>query len=362
MSEEKLDLHSELSAIYDKHQSAAEGVPSTDAPPSVEATDQAASPDPVVETPATEAPADGRVRGPDGKFIKADEAAKPNNNKIAADAKIGEPAKEPVSDQSVTTGIQTPVSWSAAAKAEFSKLPLAVQEAVAKREMEVSQGFKQYGEKVKTYEAIDKVLEPLRPALQQAGLTADQYIGRLRAAEQTLESNPVEGIKWLAKSYGVDLAQLATGQPETPVDPTIAALQQKITQLESGWNQQQQASQMAVQQETQTAIEKFAADPKNEFFDQVRDDMSVLIRTGKATSLPDAYNKAVRMNDEVYQILQARQADAIQRKFAEENRKQAAGARKAAGTNVSGNAGTSPAQIPTIRDSMSQVYDRMTQG
>lgn len=348
-----LDLDTMMHEAVDaerKESGAAEGVPSTVAPPSVEAPEQAASPEPVAETPATEPPADGRVRGPDGKFIKADD--KPDNNKIAADAKIGEPAKEPVSDQSVTAGIQTPVSWSPAAKAEFSKLPLVVQEAVAKREMEVSQGFKQYGEKVKQYEAIDKILDPLTPDLQRHGLTKDQYVQRLRAAEVALESNPVEGLKWLAKSYGVDLAQLATGQPQAEVAPEIQTLRTKLSELEQWKAQQEQARQQAFASETATAIEQFKSDPKNEFFEQVRPVMGQLVATGQAKDLAEAYDKACWLTPEVRQIMQARQADALQKKLREGSAAKVAQAAPAAGVKGNGTVNAMPTGdwADTLRD------------
>src|SRR5690606_37645319 len=147
----------------DTQEGAGEGSPSAVATPSAEAA-------PVTHAGEAESPlapeTGERPRGPDGKFVKADEGkpaetGKQPENQTPAAAQTGEP--QPITDQAVTQGIQAPVSWSAAAKAEFSKLPIAVQEAVAKREMEVSNGFKQYGEKVKQYEAIDKILEPLTP-------------------------------------------------------------------------------------------------------------------------------------------------------------------------------------------------------
>lgn len=315
-----------------------EGVPSADAAPSVEA-------DPIdAAVESAESPASDRVRGPDGKFAKAE----PDNNKIAETAKIGDAPQ--TSDQTVTTGIQTPVSWSAAAKAEFSKLPLAVQEAVAKREMEVSQGFKQYGEKVKAYEAIDKVLEPLRPALQQAGLTADQYISRLRAAEQTLETNPVEGIKWLAKSYGVDLAQL--GQPQDEAPPEIASLRREVSELRQWREQSVQSTQMALENELKSSIDAFKSDPKNEFFEQVRPVMGQLVASGQAKDIPDAYEKAVWMVPEVRQIMLARQSDEMQKKLRETATTKVAGAKPAAGVKGNGAINVAPTGdwTDTLRD------------
>jgi len=332
-----LDDMMKTSVEAERASSAGEGVPSADATPSVEA-------DPIdAAVGSAESPASDRARGPDGKF-KGDEA--PDNNKIAADAKIG----EKIPDQPVTEGIQTPVSWSAAAKAEFSKLPLVVQEAIAKREMEVSSGFKQYGEKVKTYEAIDKVLSPLEPALQKAGLTKDQYVQRLRAAEMQLESNPVEGIKWLAKSYGVDLSHL-TGEPQQ-VNPEIASLRKELSDLRQWRDQSVQSSQTALETETLTAIERFKSDPKNEFFEQVRPVMGQLVAGGQAKDIADAYEKAVWMVPEVRQIMLARQSDEMQKKLRETATTKVAGAKPAIGVKGNGAINVAPTGdwTDTLRD------------
>ena len=222
-----------------------------------------------------------------------------------------------------------------------------VQEAVAKREMEVSQGFKQYGERVKAYEAIDKVLAPLEGALQQHGLTKAQYVERLRAAEVALESNPVQGIQWLAKQYNIDLAQIVNGQPQGQSDPNIARLEQELSQLRQWQQQTLQSSQQAVETEAVSEIEKFRADPKNEFFDQVRDEMAYQMASAaqakRPLSLDQAYRIACSANPEISQIMSARQADAIQKRLQEQATAKVAKAAPAAGVKGNG----SITQVPT---------------
>ena len=57
-------------------------------------------------------------------------------------------------------------------------------------------------------------------------------------------------------------------------------------------------------------IEQMATDPQYPYFDDVRDDMADLIeisaKKGLALSLPEAYNKAVRMNDTTYEASSSR--------------------------------------------------------
>lgn len=339
---------------------AAGGEPSPAASPSAEGAESGASTEAAPETPADTGSSDGRARGPDGKFIKAEDGA---------------PAKEPVesapaeqdtkvSDQPVTAGIQTPVSWSAAAKAEFSKLPLIVQEAIAKREMEVSSGFKQYGERVKQYEAIDKTLAPLDGALQQHNLSRADYVQRLVAADQRLSANPEAGLKWIAAQYSIDLAQLAQGQPQTEVNPEVHSLRQEVQELRQWRDSQEQARQTAFQTEIANDIERFQSDPKNEFFSQVREDMAALMSAAasqdRALSLEDAYQRACRMNDSVWAIMQARQADAREKELRTKATAKVASALPAAG--VKGNGAGSPVATGSWEDTLRDVTSASFRG
>ncbi len=89
------------------------------------------------ETPQddTEKASDGRVRGPDGKFLaKAPETVQNT---------IDQPS-EAVADPAAKLAIRAPASWSPAAKATFDKLPPEVQQAVAKREQEIDHGLRRW--------------------------------------------------------------------------------------------------------------------------------------------------------------------------------------------------------------------------
>ena len=344
----------------DTQEGAGEGSPSAVATPSAEAAPVSTSTEPA-ESPL--APETGeRPRGPDGKFVKAEEgkpaaeAVKPENETAA------QPGEQQITDQTVTQGIQAPVSWSAAAKAEFSKLPIAVQEAVAKREMEVSNGFKQYGEKVKAFEAIQKTLEPIMPKLQMQGMNGAQYVERLMAAERALETNPEAAFKWLAQSYGFDLSKL-TGQPaaEQPyVDPDIQALKQELAELRSQQSQWLQANQAAVANEVAQEVERFKSETnpdgslKHEFFEQVRPILAQMNQAGEVKDLKSAYEEACWRHPQVRQILQARHADSLSKKLREEAAKKVQTAAPAIGTNVRGNGHAAPV-VGSWEDTLREV-------
>jgi hypothetical protein len=337
MSEE-FDLDAALQKSFDEIQSrgADEGVPSTVATPSAETTA-------VVEPPAPDA---GKSRGPDGKFVKAEG--------IAEQTPVGQtPTESQVSDQTVTPGIRPPDSWSADAKTAFDALPLSVKEAIAKREMEVGRGFDQYREKSKGYESFEKVFAPVSAALQHHGMSREQYVSNLIAAEDRLNKNPVEGIKWLAQSYGIDLSNLTSGQPSA--NPEIDNLRQQVTDLSSWRQQSEQARQTAIQTELQNEIQKFSSDPAHEFYEQVKVDMGQIMlaahQAGQTLTLKQAYDKAVRVNDAVYSIVEARRLDALSKKQADSAASKAKDAVRAAGVAVRGG-GQAPVVLPTWEETL----------
>ena len=105
--------------------------------------------------------ADGRVRGPDGKFIaKAAETVQDTPDQPS----------EAVADPAVKLAIRAPASWSPAAKATFDKLPPEVQQAVAKREQEIDHGLRRKSEEVKRYEPLEQVLAPRRAQWAAQGM------------------------------------------------------------------------------------------------------------------------------------------------------------------------------------------------
>ena len=175
--------------------------------------------------------ADGRERGPDGKFI----AKQPETVQDTTDQ-----PSEAVADPAVKLAIRAPASWSPAAKATFDKLPPEVQQAVAKREQEIDHGLRRKSEEVKRYEPLEQLIAPRRALWAAQGMDEASAIKTLLAAQDLLEKDPRQGLEFLAKSYGVSLntAQPQQGQPyqaqpAPDSHPEIAALKQQLQVLQS---------------------------------------------------------------------------------------------------------------------------------
>lgn len=266
------------------------------------------------ETPQDDAEkaSDGRERGPDGKFIaKAPETVQDTPDQPS----------EAVADPAVKLAIRAPASWSPAAKASFDRLPPEVQQAVAKREQEIDHGLRRKSEEVKRYEPLEQLIAPRRALWAAQGMDEASAIKTLLAAQDLLERDPKQGLEFLARSYGVNLntaqpqGQPYQAQPARDSHPEIAALKQQLQVLQS----QVQTAQTAP---IVSQIDAFQNDPANLYFENVRDDMAVLLHNGKASDLKEAYEMACWMRPDIRPFLQTTQAPAapVQDKAAQARR------------------------------------------
>lgn len=271
--------------------------------PAASIPDPAATPEaaPAEAAPAAETAPEGPVRGPDGKFVaKTPEAAQPVNQPDGS----AEPEKT----------IRPPSSWSATAKAKFATLDPDVQKEVLRREGDIEHGKAQWDQKAEKYNRFEAIIGPRRERLALAGVDEFKAVETLFAAQDFLEKDPIGGLRYLANQYGVGhlLAAQPASQPQMYQQPVPSALDlashplmQRIQTLEQGIQAQQQAEAEARRQEVQSQIDSFANDPKNVYFENVQEQMAVLLKSGQAKTLPDAYDMACWANPEVRGLLQS---------------------------------------------------------
>lgn len=255
-----------------------------------------------------------RARDEAGKFAKSDpdkKASQPKSDPAISGAdqtEAGKPTPEKDQPPRSSATVGPPPGWSAASKEFFNSLPPdhPIRQDVAKREEEVSNGFKSYSEKTKQYDAIEQVLAPSRARFQQFGVQNDaEAISRLFQWEAAIASNPIQSIQKLAQTYGVDLSQFAR-QSSAPSDGSqeipehLQPVLSKVGQLEqqvSGFfaeKEREQARSVA------SAIETFAKDTeKHPHFEKVRVAMGQIMSAGLVppNDLEAAYQKAVWADD-----------------------------------------------------------------
>lgn len=311
--------------------------------PVVETAAPILAPDDGAATDANQTTDSDRARGPDGKFVaRTDEIAQsPTAEESTSPAEAAEPE----------TAIRAPGSWKANLKARWSEIPRDFQEEIARRDREIEVGFSEQHGRLNRLNQFDEILKPHKEKWTLAGVSEFQGVKQLLAAQDFLERDPIGGLRYLAKSYGVDIPQLAQPaagqQPQQaqfdpalqPILQELSTLKQSVTQREQAEAQREREQAEAKSQAIAAQIETFRSDPRHPYFENVQDEMGLLLQAGKAKDLDSAYEMACWANSEVRPLILADQ----RKGEAAEAAKRAAMARQAAGS-VTGSPGPGVAQ------------------
>jgi uncharacterized small protein (DUF1192 family) len=248
---------------------------------------------------------------------------------------------------------EAPKSWRKEYREHYSRLDPEVRKYIKQREEEAERGIVSYSQRAKIADEYERVAKPYEPIMQQLGVTPVQAFQALLDADYRLRtSDPATKAQLfaqLAQQYGVSLDDVRS-PPQ--MDPTVSYLQQEIARLKAQAAQWERSQDAAYLDE----ISRFAQ--QHEDFETVREDMALLLQSGKATTLEDAYQKAIRLNDETFQRWQE-----SQRQAEEQRRKQEAAAAanqaRAAAVQVRGSPVTSTTgSAKDIRGALEEAFNR----
>ena len=176
------------------------------------------------------------------------------------------------------------------------------------RESEYKKGVSTYKAEADRAKSYENAIAPYAQDLQRRGIQPTQYIENLVRAEQILTNAPyqqkVQVFQKLAADYGIQLN--GNGQV-TQLDPYTQQLMnqlnmvnQEVSSIKGRFAQEENQRLMGEIERVRSNVEKFP------HFDVVREEMAQLLELGKAQDLETAYKKAVRMNDDVWEIEQDR--------------------------------------------------------
>ena len=237
------------------------------------------------------------------------------------------------SENSTESKLEAPKNWSDDVKKTFDTLPQESQEFMIKRDKEMTSDYtkktQDLAEQRKNIEALDKVLQPARQTINATGIGEAEYISRLLNADNALRTNPKMALRQLAQGYGIDLSTMnEESESWNDPDPQYAQLLQQNQQIMSELNQFKQQNIQSTVAQTEQTVEQFSAktgaDGKlmHPHFDKVRVKMGNLIDAGEAKGLDDAYTKAVRLDDDLYE--EAIKASRLSVKKQEDSKRKAA--------------------------------------
>ena len=249
-------------------------------------------------------------------------------------------------------------SWKPEAAAELEKLPENVQKYIIERQDQFHKGIEQYKEAATFAKTIDKSIAPYKEYMANLNVTPDVAFQNLLKTEHTLRmgsaQDKAEMMLKLAHDYQIDLGQLAS----VPYDPTVHNLKAQLDYAQSQLQASNNFRQSQEDAQIHSAIEEFAQ--THEHFTDVQTTMADLLERGFATDLDDAYAKAIRLDDNVFQKANAQQqTSSVRQSLAQAD--QAAKAAKAAAVSVKGsppgvNKSFAPASTEeAVRLAMSQL-------
>lgn len=308
---------------------------------------------PIGETEAQKA---DRLRDEKGRFVEGKTEPKVEAKPAVEVPVVPRPAR--------------PSSWKKDYWDHWDKLDPKVAEYINQREGEYAKGVSTYKQEWDNAKPLLDAVAPFLPELQKNNIQPGQWISNLGRAHHALATGDgqtrLQMFAKLAQDYKVPLQAL--------YDPAFA--QQFVQQATQA--SQQPAPQvdvaMLVKQEfsaarNQEAINQFqaakdaAGNPLYPHFETVKPDMALLLEAGKAQDLKSAYEKALRLHDDLWQSEQdtKRKADEASRLEAQRKAVQAAkGSAVSVKSATPASAGAAPKK--GLRSQLEEAFDQHASG
>lgn len=298
-----------------------------------------------VETPAKIAPvtADSsgseRARDELGKFApKA--AANPAQPKAAG---IASAQDAPITASQPWES--APKSWKKEKRELWTAMTPEQREYAFQREEEMKASYDAAAPKAELADKINRASEPYMNTIRGLGLDLPTAVAGLMKVDHDLRTLPydqkLQMLTQVARGYGIDLtgqAQLA--QPG--YDPNVQAIQNELLAIKGQFSSFTQAQEAQSQRAAMDEIERFSKTA--EHFDDVKPMMAQLLQGGLAEGIQDAYEKAVRLNPEIFDAINSAKQAAAE---AEKRQTADAAAKRAKAAAVSVRSATPGTTKPT---------------
>lgn len=335
---------------------------------------------------------EGKPRDPEtGKFVKGEEKkdTKSPSQKAApavpsaavvhkAGAVPGTPPKPqpqavgtPPPAQAVTKARPPrPSSWKKEMWDAYEQLPPEVAEYIHTRESQFANGVSTYKAELDAHKPIIDAMQQFIPELQQYKVDPSRWITELGNVHRSLIfGNPQQKLQTLAtvaRAYGIPIEALydqgaqqqfmQAGQMRPPYQPPQNPAQQPLTREEAQKMWQEQYLQTSSQQE----IERFSADTeKHPHYEALRETMAQILDAGLAENLDSAYDKALRMNDDLWKQTQEQgraTEDAERQRVAQERVNKARG-KAVSPASATPNGPGSEDKPKGLRSQLSEAFD-----
>jgi hypothetical protein len=221
-----------------------------------------------------------------------------------------------------------PASWKKDYHEAWTTADPKLKEYAWKREEEMRAGVQPLLSKAQYADQMQQAIEPYMNNIRGLGIEAPQAVKALMEADNVLRhGSPQQKQQYfaqLAQQYGINMGDVQI----QPTDPNFYAIQNELAQVRGevlNWKQQQETAQ---NQALLSEINQFQA--KAEYFEEARPTMIQLLNSGVAQDLQDAYDKAVRLDNDLFTKHQQASQGAADAAKREASNKAAKAARAAA--------------------------------
>lgn len=274
--EAQTTLRDDLLASFDQVES---GDVATDAPPI-----ETAAPEETEEQKAQ------RARDEAGRFAKEPEKKAEVKPEVKPAAQEAAPAPAPKKPR--------PSSWKKDFDPHWDTFAPEVQDYIHQRESEFAKGVSTYKQEAEHARALNEVIAPFMPVIQQHGVQPTQLIGNLLSAHQNLalgspQDKVMMGAK-LIKDYGIDpqqLFQVLSGQAQYQQPQ----MQRPQPQLEPQ-NIERIVEEKLLAKEIDSEYKRFMTEVPEKYphYEAVKETMAGLLQAELAQDYKSAYEAALR--------------------------------------------------------------------
>ena len=294
-------------------------------------------------------------------IVETKEASPEDSNQPSEDALV---ETEKVEAKVETKEVSPPEHWSDEDKEAFMAMDESGRDWALRLEANAAKGIEKKSAELKIFR---DAFQPYKHLFPEG--TETQVIQRFFNSHVFLQNNPVEGIKWLKKNYGIDEEQSAPSTETTDefADPEVTKLRAEIKELKTTSERNAQNAQQTQQNAMIAEINQFRdveedGERLHTHFNEVSGVMSGLMQSGRADSLEKAYEQAVWSLPEYRDSVVQQKADEKAKADLEEKTRKVTAAEKAA-ASVNGKSSTQATKkSATITDSLNEAYDKSVRG
>ena len=245
--------------------------------------------------------------------------------------------------------LNAPAAYTQDRKDNFKNLPQDWRKYLIEREKQTEKGFSEFGNKINSYKYIDDLYNGRQDRLKQFGINSPrQWAEFWSLISDGLAVNPQATVDEIKNIYGLN----GNATPNSNDNELLMRLNAQERQL-------QQLQSFLQGDKIKRDIDAFvnskddAGNPKYPYFNDVKQNIGILMDRGVCKTLEEAYNQSVWANEEVRKKLM----DAQQK--AELNAKtEAAEKAKQAGFSPTSKA-TAPERELTLREELEKQFDEL---